>query len=85
MVTLLGDNPVNSFVASQIDGKAYVVIKKSSPETMDFDKLYENKLLKLNVDARNGKISSAQRSLQREHIIVDNLIKDYTKGVEIFE
>jgi len=85
MRTLLGNNPVNSFVAAQIDGKTYVVSKASTPHTLNFDKLYEKELTKLNVDSKNGKINSIERNVRREQIIVDRLIADFTKGVKVFE
>ena len=85
MRTLLGKNPVDVFIAAQTDGKAYMVVRDSFPETLNFDKLYENQLIKLNVDVRNGKITPAERTNKREMIIIDNLVKDYTKGVNIFE
>ena len=45
----------------------------------------EKELKPLNVSARNGKISAEERSVRREQIIVECLLKDYTKRKGLVE
>ena len=46
-----------------------------------FDELFENELKDLNLKVKRGIITPGERNRQREEIIVDNLLKKYTKGL----
>lgn len=81
MSTLLGNNNIAVFVASRIDGVRYIAIKRSNPPHMMFDLLYEKELAELNKKSREGIISGGERTRMREEIIVNNLLRDYTKGL----
>lgn len=85
MRTLLSDNCVDMFVVSRADGIIMIVEKNKTPETLFFDKLYADKLEQINKKSRAGEISPGDRTFLREKTIVDNLIKEYTKGLIIFE
>ena len=85
MRTLLSDNCVDMFVVSRADGIIMIVEKNKTPETLFFDKLYADKLEQINKKSRTGEISPGDRTFLREKTIVDNLIKEYTKGLIIFE
>lgn len=85
MRTLLSDNCVDMFVVSRADGIIMIVEKNKTPETLFFDKLYADKLESINKKSRTGEISPGDRTFLREKTIVDNLIKEYTKGLIIFE
>ena len=45
-----------------------------------FDDLYDADIRALNQQIRDGIIPASERSLRREMLIVDNLLRDYTKG-----
>lgn len=81
MSTLLGNKNMDVFVATRIDGVRYIAIKKSAPPHMMFDLLYEKDLAELNKKSREGIISGGERTRMREEIIVNNLLRDYTKGL----
>ena len=85
MRTLLGDNPVDMFIATRIDGIIYVVEKNHTPSILNFDNLYSNELEKINKLSRIGEITAGERTYLREKLIVDSLIRDYTKGLMIYE
>nr|DAH79870.1 MAG TPA: minor capsid protein [Caudoviricetes sp.] len=85
MRTLLSDNCIEMFVVSRADGTIMIVEKNKTPETLFFDKLYADKLEQINKKSRTGEISPGERTFLREKTIVDNLIKEYTKGLIIFE
>lgn len=85
MRTLLSDNCIEMFVVSRADGTIMVVEKCKTPETLVFDRIYADELEQINKQSRMGEISPGERTFLREQIIVDNLIKEYTKGLIIFE
>lgn len=85
MRTLLSDNCIEMFVVSRADGTIMVVEKCKTPETLVFDRIYADELEQINKQSRMGEISLGERTFLREQIIVDNLIKEYTKGLIIFE
>lgn len=86
MRTLLSCDNIEAFVAVRLDGISYVTIKnKKLVYNSTFDKLYERELKEINNKVRNGEITAGERTRLREEIIVNNLIKDYTKGLIIFE
>lgn len=81
MTTLLSVDNIDSFIATRLDGVIYLAQKNSKPSTFDFDELYKGKLEHLTKQVRSGKISIGERNKQREIIIVDNLLEDYTRGL----
>ncbi len=85
MRTLLFDNCIDMFVISRADGTIMVIEKNKTPKTFLFDKLYADKLEPINKKSRTGEISPGDRTFLREKTIVDSLIKEYTKGLIIFE
>lgn len=85
MQTLLGDNSVNMFVISRMDGKCFVIENKDKyPETLIFDFLYKEDMKKIADQVKNGEITAGERTYFREKTLVDNVIRDYTKGVKRF-
>ncbi len=85
MRTLLGDNPVDMFIATRIDGVVYVAEKTETPSTLLFDSLYNKELEEINRMSRNHEISAGERTYLREKLIVESLIRDYTKGLMKYE
>lgn len=85
MRTLLSDNCIEMFVVSRADGTIMVVEKCKTPEILVFDRIYADELEQINKQSRMGEISLGERTFLREQIIADNLIKEYTKGLIIFE
>lgn len=82
MRTLLSDNPVDVFIAVRHDGIRYVAEKlKTPPETFYFDALYQDEINALNQQYRDGIIDIGDRMKLREELLVDNLLRDYTKGL----
>lgn len=87
MRTLLSTDCIKDFSAVRIDGVIYYTQKKQDKKLTDFylDRVYENELKELTALVRSGKISIAERVIKREEIIVENLLKDYTKGLIEFD
>lgn len=82
MRTLLAENPVDMFVAVRHDGIRYVAEKRKTPaETFNFDALYQDEINSLNQKVRDGKITASDRMKLREELLVNNLLRDYTKGL----
>lgn len=85
MQTLLGNNSVNMFVISRLDGKCFVVENAGkTPNSLFFDSLYEDEIKELAAMIKRGKITAGERTFLREKILVDNVIRDYTKGLSEF-
>lgn len=80
MQTLLLDNPVNMFVISRLDGKCFVVEKKSTPPKSFFDSLYPEEIKALTNKLKKGEIDGAERTRLREELLVSNVIRDYSMG-----
>lgn len=80
--TLLTTENVPMMVAVRNDGVIYIVERKGKRlKSGWFDDLYEKDLKSLNEQSRQGIISGEERSIRREIMIVENLIRDYTKGL----
>lgn len=85
LMTLSGDNCIDMFIISRYDGKMFVLESNGRVrEKSFFDDIYEDEMKKLSRKIRNGEIESADRSGLRETILVNNAIKDYTRGVKKF-
>lgn len=86
MRTLLQNNNIGPMIAVRNDAVIYVAEKgDNTPATGYYDDLYQDELNKLNADVKNGKISLADRNIRREEIIVDGLLRDYTKAGRLVE
>ena len=83
MRTVLREEQIPLMIAATNNAIKYVAERERFVEEQDFDKLYEKELKALSKKARDGIISPAQRGFAREEIIVDNLIRDYTKKGEL--
>lgn len=82
MRTLLTTDNIDMFIASRIDGIRYVVEKlTAAPNYAFFDKLFPDEITELNLKYKNGIITAGERTRLREEIIVDGLIKKFTKGL----
>lgn len=79
--TLLTTKEIPMMIATRNDGVKYVA-ERSGPvlESGWFDDLYDADIRALNQQIRDGIIPASERSLRREMLIVDNLLRDYTKG-----
>lgn len=84
--TLLTTREIPMMIATRNDGVKYVA-ERSGPvlESGWFDDLYDADIQALNQQIRDGIIPASERSLRREMLIVDNLLRDYTKGKELIE
>ena len=86
MRTLLTTEQIPVMIAVRNDGVIYVAERKGNPLSSGwFDDLYEDEINELNKQVADGNISIARRTIERELLIVDNLIKDYTKAGELVE
>lgn len=83
LTTMLRNKQVPTMIAVTNDSVKYVAERKKMLETTEFDLLYKNDMDKLNKMVRDDTIMVAQRGRMRETIIVDNLIRDYTKKGEL--
>lgn len=82
MRTLLTNENIKIFGAIRIDGVKYFAEKtKNLNGVFYFDRLFEDELKDLNYQVRNGIITAGERTHKREEIIVDGLLKKYTKGL----
>jgi len=86
IITLLTTENVPVMIAVRNDGIKYFAERKTDAiKSIWFDELYKKDLEELNVLSRNGKISGDERSQKREQLIVNNLLKDFTKGKGLVE
>lgn len=86
MRTLLLEKQIPVMIAVRNDSVKYIAEREGEIlKSGWFDDLYEKELEKLKQDIKDGKIMIYERALRREEIIVDNLIRDYTKGGMLIE
>lgn len=86
MRTLLTVEGAPIMLAVRDDGIIYVAERNGGVQTNgDFDSMYENDLEELNQKLRSGIITMSKRTKERERIIVENLLRDYTKGGKLIE
>lgn len=86
MVTLLTVKQIPMMVAVRNDGVVYIANRKGEPlKTGFFDSLYEEDLKPLREALQSGKISVAERTRRRELLLVDNVLRDYTKEGRLVE
>lgn len=77
--TLLTEEQIPVMVAVRNDSVKYIAERKVLVKNSDFDELYKKDIKKINDEYGKGNITAAQRSSAREMIIINNLIRDYTK------
>ena len=81
MRTLLNTEQIPVIIAVRNDGVIYVAERKGRILGKGFfDDLYADDLGELQKQLKDGIITPAQRTKRRELIIVNNLLRDYTKG-----
>lgn len=84
--TLSSDNNIDIFIISRYDGTIETVESNGKKLlSLNYLSFYENDLKSLQTDLKNGKITTGEYVLKKKKIIVSNLIRDYTKGVNKFE
>lgn len=81
--TVLREEQIPVMIAVTNNAIKYVAERKKIVEETDFDVLYKKDMNELNKKIKDGTLMIAQRGLAREEIIVDNLIRDYTKKGEL--
>ncbi|MCM1115615.1 MAG: phage minor capsid protein [Clostridium sp.] len=85
LVTLTDNNCIDMFVISRYDGKVFILesngIKRSSSF---FNMIYAKEIEEINKKVRNGEYTAGERTFYREKMIVENAIRDYTKGLKEF-
>lgn len=82
LTTLLTTDNITMFAAIRIDGVCYVTEKTETLKNVSFwDKLFPDEINSLNKKYRDGIITAGERTRMREEIIVDGLLKKYTKGL----
>ena len=82
LTTLLTTDNISVFAAIRIDGVCYVTEKTGTLKNISFwDKLFPDEINSLNKKYRDGIITAGERTRMREEIIVDGLLKKFTKGL----
>lgn len=62
--------------------ESYIAEKTQAvPNYAYFDKLFPDKISELDLKYKNGIITAGERTRGREEIIVDGLLKKFTKGL----
>ena len=86
MNTLLTTEQIPVMIAVRNDSVKYIAIREGNAlHNVIFDDLYSEELAELNAKVRDGIITQAERTLQREAIIVENLLRDFTQGKGLVE
>jgi len=87
MRTLLSTPNIYAMIAVRNDAVIYVAEKKKSGNTVNiiFDELYKEELKELNQKIKDGIIMPYERAIKREEIIVNCLLRDYTKAGGLVE
>lgn len=86
MRTMLTTEQIPVMIAVRNDGVKYAAERLGEPlKSGWFDDLYKKDMELLNQQIKDGTILAAERSRRREMMIVDNLLRDYTKGKELLE
>ncbi len=84
--TMLSTEQVPVMIAVRNDAVKYTAERKGGIlKTAYYDELYEEDIKKLNEKVKNGIITVAERTKEREVIIVENLLRDFTKGGKLIE
>lgn len=86
MHTLLTGKRTPVMIATRNDGIIYVAERAGPPlPTGILDDLYPEEMEALNMRLRNGIITMNQRTIERENLLVNNTLRDYTKGGRLIE
>ena len=86
MRTLMTTKEIPVMIAVRLDGVKYVAERSGDIlKTGFFDDLYQEDIEELNYQVKSGIIPVSDRSLRRELLIVNNLLRDYTKGGRLIE
>lgn len=86
MRTLLREEQICAMIAVRNDAIIYIAEKgEKLPKTGYFDEMFADELNQLSLKIKAGEITEAERSIKREEIIVDGLIKRYTKAGKLVE
>ena len=86
MHTLLTGDGTPVMIAVRNDGIIYVAERAASPLLTGFlDSLYPEEMDALNKRLRDGTITMSQRTRERESLLVNNTLRDYTKGGRLIE
>lgn len=86
MRTLLSEKQIPVMIAVRDDAVKYIAERKGDIlDTTFYDDMYKKDIKELNDKVENGTITVAERANQREIIIVENLLRDYTKGGKLIE
>lgn len=84
--TLMSMEQVPIMIAARNDAIIYVAERNGNIlNSVWFDDLYQNEIEVLNKQLRDGIITTGRRSALREEIIVENVLRDYTKGGKLIE
>ena len=84
--TLLTHPQIPVMVAARNDGVVYVAERAGGTlKSAFFDDLYPNEMESLNKRLRDGSITMSQRTRLREELLVQNILRDYTKGKGLIE
>ena len=86
MRTMLNTEQIPVMIAVRNDAVKYIAERsgKVLDETI-YDDIYMDEIKELNEKVKNGIIDSAHRTKYREVMIVENLLRDYTKGGSLIE
>lgn len=86
LTTLLSTPKIPMMIAVRNDSVKYVAERKGDVLTTAwYDELYLDEINVLNKALKDGKITASERSKMRELLIVENLLRDYTKGGGLVE
>ena len=86
MQTLLSTEQIPVMIAVRNDAVKYIAERKGNIlSSAYYDAMYEKDVQELNKKVRNGIITIAERSKLREVLIVENLLRDFTKGGKLIE
>lgn len=82
MRTLLTNKQISVMIAVRNDAVIYVAEReRMAPKLVVYDSLYQDDLAEINRQSRAGEITIVERAYLTEEIIVNNLLRDYTKGL----
>ena len=83
---MLTTKEIPMMIAVRNDGVKYVAERSGDIlKSGWFDDLYAKEIDQLNQQVRDGIIPLSERSMRREIMIVDCLLRDYTKGKGLVE
>ncbi len=87
MITMLNERQMPVMIAARNDAIIYVAERKGIPVggKAYFDDVYREDIAELNKKYKDGIITAGERAIQREILIVENLLRDYTKGGKLIE